>query len=248
MIGSGGIVLFILLWEIVAKLVIRDSFLLPAFSEVIASFLKISKYLLSDLSGSFLHFFIGLSLAILIGCLLGAITGWFRTIDKFFRPLIELLRPIPPLAWIPFAIAWFKLTNFSSAFIIFIGAFFPILINTYFGFRETPKILKEVAMVLGHRKNTKLLYKIALPSALPSVLYGIKVAIGIGWMCMVAAEIFGRDVGLGYRLWYFYQMHQMDFVVAYMLILGIIGISMDYSFRYLIIDKFVKWKKELIIK
>ncbi|NVM54540.1 MAG: ABC transporter permease [Candidatus Helarchaeota archaeon] len=247
-IGSSGIFLFIILWETVSKFIIKNSFIMPSFSDVITSFLAISKYLPSDLSGSFLHFFTGLFIAILMGGLLGAIMGWFRTVDRFFRPVIELLRPIPPLAWIPFAIIWFRLTDLSASFIIFIGCFFPIFINTYLGFRNTPKIFTEAAMVLGHRSNIKLLYEIALPSSLLSVFYGIRIAIGIGWMCMIAAEIFGRTYGLGYRLWYFYQMHQMDFVVAYMFILGLIGILLEYSFRYLIEKKFVKWKQGLVIK
>jgi len=248
LIGSGGILSFILLWEIIARIVVNDKFLLPSFSEVILSFMKIDQYLLPDLGGSLYHFILGLGFAVIIGCSLGAITGWFRGLDSFFRPLIELLRPIPPLAWIPFAIAWFKLTDFSSAFIIFIGSLFPILINAYYGFRDTPIIYKEAAIVLGQKKKLGLLTKIGFPSALPSMLYGIKVAIGIGWMCMVAAEIFGRSEGLGFRLWNFYQLHQMDYVVAYMLILGVIGILMDYAFRYFLIDKLVRWKKELAIK
>ena len=248
LLGCSGVLSFILLWEIIAKAIVHDKFLLPSFSEVLLSFPKISQFMLPDLIGSLYHFVLGLGFAILVGCLFGAITGWFRRLDLFFRPLIELLRPIPPLAWIPFAIAWFKLTDLSSAFIIFIGSLFPIIINTYYGFRDTPKIYKEAAIVLGQKRKLTLLAKIGFPSALPSMLYGIKVAIGIGWMCMVAAEIFGRSEGLGFRLWNFYQMHQMDYVVAYMLLLGIIGITMDYAFRYFLIDKLVRWKKELAIK
>jgi len=182
-------------------------------------------------------------MALLVGIPLGIIMGWSRRIDAFLDPLIELLRPIPPLAWIPFAIIWFGLTASAAGFIIFVGAVFPIVINTYSGFRGVPRIFVEAGRMLGCTKNRDLIRYIAFPAALPSVAAGIRIATGVGWMCLVAAELFGvSNYGLGQKLWWYYNLHQMDSVVVYMIILGLIGLAFDMIFRYYIDRRFLKWR------
>jgi NitT/TauT family transport system permease protein len=244
-LGVLAIVLALIVWEIVASVIIRYPFILPAPTDVLAAFIDFldDGTLLLDLQESLIHFAIGLGAALLIGIPLGIMMGWNRRLDAFFDPLIELLRPIPPLAWIPFAIIWFGLTTWSAGFVIFMGAVFPIIINTYQGFRSVPRIFVEAAKMLGCTKSRDLIRYIAFPAALPSVVAGIRIASGVGWMCLVAAELFGvSNYGLGARLWFSYNLHQMDGVVVYMILLGLIGLSFDMVFRYFIDRSFLKWR------
>jgi NitT/TauT family transport system permease protein len=244
-LGILAIALALVLWEIVAEVIVRYPFILPSPTDVASAFVNLLRHgtLLLDLEDSLVHFAIGLGAALLVGIPLGIAMGWNRRFDAFIDPIIELLRPIPPLAWIPFAIIWFGLTAWSAGFVIFIGAVFPIIINTYSGFRGVPRIFVEAGKMLGCTRSRDLIRYIAFPAALPSVASGIRIATGVGWMCLVAAELFGvSDYGLGQKLWWYYSLHQMDSVVVYMIILGLIGLAFDMIFRYYIDRHFLKWR------
>jgi NitT/TauT family transport system permease protein len=244
-LGALAIVFAIGLWQFVAAVIINYPFILPSPTDVVSAFVTLVQNgtLLLDIQVSLTHFAIGLGMALLVGIPLGIIMGWSRRIDAFLDPLIELLRPIPPLAWIPFAIIWFGLTASAAGFIIFVGAVFPIVINTYSGFRGVPRIFVEAGRMLGCTKNRDLIRYIAFPAALPSVAAGIRIATGVGWMCLVAAELFGvSNYGLGQKLWWYYNLHQMDSVVVYMIILGLIGLAFDMIFRYYIDRRSLKWR------
>lgn len=244
-LGVLAIVLALIVWQFVAAVIIRYPFILPAPTDVASAFVSLVQDgdIFIDLGTSLVHFAIGLGLALLVGIPLGIVMGWNRRIEALADPLIELLRPIPPLAWIPFAIIWFGLTSFSAGFIIFIGAVFPIIINTYSGFRGVPRVFVEAAKMLGCTKDIPLIRYIAFPAALPSVAAGIRIATGVGWMCLVAAELFGvSNYGLGQKLWFYYSLHQMDSVVVYMILLGLIGLAFDMVFRHYVDKKFLKWR------
>jgi len=244
-LGLLAILIALAVWQFVAAVIIHYPFILPAPTDVFAAFVSLVQKgtILLDLEASLVHFAIGLGMALLVGIPIGILMGWNRRFDAFLDPLIELLRPIPPLAWIPFAIIWFGLTASAAGFIIFAGAVFPIIINTYSGFRGVPRIFVEAAKMLGCTKNRDLIRYIAFPAALPSVAAGIRIATGVGWMCLVAAELFGvSNYGLGQKLWFFYSLHQMDSVVVYMIILGLIGLAFDMVFRYYIDRYFLKWR------
>jgi len=231
-------------WELIAVFIVDNPFLLPSFTGTIESLYNLitSMEIFADLVISLYHFVIGMFFAIIFGIPIGMAMGWFRKIDYLMDPLIEFLRPIPPLAWIPFAIVWFGLTHQSAGFIIFIGAFFPILTNTYSGFSSVPKTLVEAAKVLGCTKNKDLLKSVGLPSSFPDIAVGLRVAMGIGWMCLVAAELFGvSKEGLGYKIWWYYYLHRMDYVLSYMIALGLIGLGINWVFRYVVEKKLLKW-------
>jgi len=248
-LGALAIIIALLVWEVCALLIVKNPFILPAPTDVLVAFIGFldDGTLLLDLEESLIHFAIGLGAALLIGIPLGIMMGWNRRLDAFLDPLIELLRPIPPLAWIPFAIIWFGLTAWSAGFVIFIGAVFPIIINTYQGFRSVPRIFVEAAKMLGCTKSRDLIRFIAFPAALPSVVAGIRIASGVGWMCLVAAELFGvSNYGLGSRLWFLYNIHQMDGVVVYMILLGLLGLAFDTIFRYYIDRYFLKWQTGVV--
>jgi NitT/TauT family transport system permease protein len=237
-----------IVWQIAADFVVKDPILLPSFYDVLLSFFELWRIIPLDILISLLHFGIGLAIAACVGIPIGIAMGWFRRADRAADPIVEILRPIPPLAWIPFAIVWFGLTHYSAGFIVFIGALFPILINTYAGFRDVPKTLVEAAKVLGCTKDRDLIKSVAFPSSLPSIATGIRVGMGIGWMCVVAAEMFGVSKnGLGFRLYQrFYYAHQMDNLLLYMIILGLIGLFLDRIFRYFVEKKLFRWRKGIV--
>lgn len=233
----------ILVWQIAAAAV-NDKLLLPSFLQVAAAFSREWPTILTeDLPTSLLHFLIGMAGGLLVALPLGMIMGWFRAADRILDPIVEIFRPIPPLAWIPFAIVWFGLTDTAAGFIIFVGAVFPILINTYVGFRNLPRVYVESAKVLGATKDLDLVRYVAFPYALPSIAGGIRIAMGIAWMCLVAAEQFGvSSSGLGYKIWSYYYLHQMDYVLLYIVMLGLLGLFIDKTFRYVVEEKLLKWQ------
>ncbi|PKL68207.1 MAG: ABC transporter permease [Methanomicrobiales archaeon HGW-Methanomicrobiales-1] len=244
-LGVVAILLAIVAWQFIAAVIINYPFILPAPTDVFAAFVSLLQGgdIFLDIEASLVHFAIGMGLALLVGIPIGILIGWSRRVESFLDPLIELLRPIPPLAWIPFAIIWFGLTAFSAGFIIFAGAVFPIIINTYSGFRGVPRVFVEAGKMLGCTKTWDQIRYIAFPAALPSVAAGIRIATGVGWMCLVAAELFGvSNYGLGQKLWFFYSLHQMDSVVVYMILLGMIGLAFDMIFRYYVDRHFLKWR------
>jgi len=240
-----SITVAIVFWQILSDYIVQNKFILPSFTDAVLAFIALyaSGVLWIDILTSLMHFGIGLALALVIGVPLGICIGWFDKINQLLDPLIEIIRPIPPLAWIPFAIVWFGLTNFSAGFVIFIGAVFPILINTYEGFKSIPRVFVEAGKMLGCTKSLSLIRYIALPAALPHLAAGFRIASGVAWMCLVAAEMFGVSrFGLGQKIWWYYNLHQMDNVLVYMLILGFIGLLVDYIFRYGMERSLLRWR------
>jgi len=231
------------LWQLVA-VTLNDTLILPSFLQVVDALTRSwQAILIEDLPVSLVHFGLGMLAGLLIALPIGMLMGWFRAADRIMDPIVEIVRPIPPLAWIPFAIIWFGLTDQAAGFIIFVGAVFPILINTYVGFRSLPRVYVESAKVLGATKDRDLIRYIAFPFALPSIAGGIRIAMGIAWMCLVAAEEFGVSTsGLGYKIWSFYYLHKMDQVMLYMIVLGLLGLLIDRSFRYVVEEKLLKWR------
>jgi NitT/TauT family transport system permease protein len=235
----------IILWQIISDYIVSNKFIFPSFTDAVAALLRLhqSGTIWIDVWTSLMHFGIGLILALIIGVPIGICMGWFERVNRFLDPLIEIIRPIPPLAWIPFAIVWFGLTDFSAGFVIFIGAVFPILINTYEGFRSIPRVFVEAGRMLGCTSSLSLIRYIALPAALPHLAAGFRIASGVAWMCLVAAEMFGVSrFGLGQKIWWYYNLHQMDVVLVYMLLLGFIGLFIDYLFRYGMERSLLRWR------
>ncbi|MDD4093906.1 MAG: ABC transporter permease [Methanothrix sp.] len=233
----------IVVWQ-AAAVVVNDQLTLPSFVQVVEAFLdNWWSILTEDLPVSSLHFGIGIVGGLLVALPTGIIMGWFKIADRIMDPIVEILRPIPPLAWIPFAIIWFGITDSAAGFIIFMGAVFPILINTYVGFKGLPRVYVESAKVLGATKDIDLIRYVAIPQALPSIAAGIRIAMGIAWMCLVAAEMFGVSKnGLGFKIWDSYGHYRMDEVFMYMIVLGLLGLAIDRTFRYVVEERMLKWQ------
>ena len=233
-------------WEAVADFVVAEPFKLPSPSSVLLAFYEISDTLPEDILVSFMHFGIGICMGAAVGITIGATMGWFRVVERSTDPIIEVTRAIPPLAWIPFAIAWLGCTHQAAGFIVFIGAVFPVLLNTYAGFRSVDRIYIDAARVLGCKTNASLIKSVAIPYSLPFIATGIRVGMGVGWMCVVAAEMLGAsNSGLGFKLWFFYGLHMMDRVVAYMLVIGLLALLLDRIFRCVVDARLLRWRKGL---
>lgn len=184
----------------------------------------------------------GAALALAAALPLGILMGYWSWMRNVLRPFIELVRPIPPLAWVPIAILWFGIGDGAASFIIFLGSFFPILISTMTGVSSINKRLIEMSVLLGAGK-CDLFTKVFIPGAMPSIISGIRIALGIGWMTLVAAEFTGvkSGYGLGYMIMTARDIQRADQIIAGMLVIGVIGYGMDWAIR-LAEEKILRWR------
>lgn len=163
---------------------------------------------------------------------LGIAMGWWRPVYNQVNPIMEILRPIPPLAWIPLSILWFGLGDEQNEFIIFLGMFFPILINTIVGVKNIDPSLIRAARSLGAPEH-KVLARIVLKGALPQIITGVRIGLGVGWMALVAAELVGANSGLGFLINDARSMLRTDTITVGMLTIGIVGLLIDTAIRIL---------------
>lgn len=163
---------------------------------------------------------------------LGMAMGWWRPVYNQVNPIMEILRPIPPLAWIPLSILWFGLGDTQNEFIIFLGIFFPILVNTIVGVKNIDPNLIRAARSLGAPER-KVLARIVFKGALPQIITGVRIGLGVGWMALVAAELVGANTGLGFLINDARSMLRTDTIIVGMLAIGIIGLLIDTLIRLL---------------
>ena len=185
---------------------------------------------------------LGFAAAALLGIPMGLWMGWTPRFRRIVNPLVELLRPIPPLAWIPIAILWFGIGMKSAAFIIFLGAFFPILLNTVSGVLAINPIYFEAAQTLN-AKGKDVFFKVLVPGSIPSIFVGMRIGVGIGWMTLVAAEFTGvrTGYGLGYMIMTARDIQRPDEIMAGMLVIGSIGYLINGGLKTCE-RKVVKWR------
>jgi NitT/TauT family transport system permease protein len=168
----------------------------------------------------------GFGLAALIGIPLGLLIGWNRLAARVVDPSIQLLRPVPITAWLPFSIAVFGIYDASALFLIGLGAFYPIVVNTTHGVRDTNLLLLRAARMMGARQPT-VIAKVVLPSALPAIFTGLRLGMGVAWTAVIVAEMIAVKSGLGYVLWDAYYVGRMDICVATMASVGLLGFVSD---------------------
>jgi NitT/TauT family transport system permease protein len=183
----------------------------------------------------------GFGLAIIIGVPLGLFMGWYKGFDSFMRPLFEIIRPIPPVSWIPLTIVWLGIGLKAKALIVFFAAFVPCLINSYTGIRQTNEVLKNVAKTCG-ASNFTIFWKVGIPSSLTLMFAGIKVAIGNAWATLVAAEMLASSSGLGYMILMGRQFGRVDLVILGIVVIGIIGTIITQLID-MVENKVLGWKK-----
>ena len=204
----------------------------------------------------------GFVLAVILAVPLGIWMGYSRTIFDLLNHFLGLLRPIPPLAWVPLVLAWFGVASLANVFgvesgeaylylrnikvsmifIIFIGAFFPVITSTIYGVQSVRNILVDTALVLGAGRRD-VFVKILLPAAAPAIVSGMRTGLGVAWMCLVAAEMLpGSVAGVGYLITHAYTVARTDIVIAGMISIGAIGAALDASFRVMADRKFA-WQR-----
>jgi ABC-type nitrate/sulfonate/bicarbonate transport system permease component len=231
--------LLILIWQGLSFFQVIPSYKLPSPVEIVLGFKDLlivgvppGNLLHNHMIYSLYRVALGYAIAAVLAIPLGLLMGWSPGLLKIVRPLFEVVRPIPPLAWIPIAILWFGIGIKSAAFIIFLGAFFPILLNTISGVLSIHPILIEAARTL-HAKEKDIFLKVLLPGAVPSIFVGMRIGVGIGWMTLVAAEFTGvkEGYGLGYMIMTARDIQRPDEILAGMLVIGVIGLLIDIGLR-----------------
>jgi ABC-type nitrate/sulfonate/bicarbonate transport system permease component len=163
---------------------------------------------------------------------IGIAMGWWRSVDQQMDPIMEMLRPIPPLAWIPLSILWFGVGDAQNQFIIFLGIFFPILLNTINGVKGIEVNLIRAARCLG-AGEAQILWRIVVKASLPQIVTGIRIGLGVGWMALVAAELVGANSGLGFLINDARTVLRTDYIIVGMGTIGLIGLLLDQMIREL---------------
>jgi sulfonate transport system permease protein len=225
-LAAAGLVLFLGLWEAVPRLGWVNPAFLPPPSAIPGAFWKeiVSGVWLGAVLSSLSHYLVGLSVGVGCGVMLGIASGMFRGFENATAWVVRVLRPIPGLAWVPFAILWFGVQPAAAVFIIAIGVFWIVFFATQGAVRGVDRDLIEVAQAFGFRSSAARLVKILLPASTPGILVGVRTALGQAWMAVVAAEIFGVP-GVGQRMMQASSLLATDLVVVYMLTMaGLYGL------------------------
>jgi bicarbonate transport system permease protein len=181
---------------------------------------------------------IGYTLAAFVGISLGIVVGLNKMLSKALDPIFQLLRTVPPLAWVPIALAALQQNQPAALFVIFITAVWPILINTAVGVRQIPQDYNNVARVL-QLSQKKYFFKVLFPAALPYIFTGLRISIGLAWLAIIAAEIvMSGIVGIGFFIWNAYQNSQVSEIILALVYIGIVG---------LVLDKLMAWLQTVIL-
>jgi NitT/TauT family transport system permease protein len=183
----------------------------------------------------------GFGLAAILAIPLGLTIGWYRRAEMAINPLVQVFRPISPLAWIPLAILWFGVGDSASVFLIFLGCFFPLLLTAINAVRNIPAVYINAGRNFG-LGPADLVYRVLYPAVIPQLLIGLRITLGVAWLVVVAAEMIAVDSGLGFLIVDARNAgNRYDLVVAGMVIIGLIGLLLDTAMRSLEKVKSFRW-------
>lgn len=233
--------LFLAAWHGAVKASGSDIF--PTPLEVLRGLVELARrgLLLKYIVASLFRVSWGFTLAVIIGVPLGLVLGWFRPAFAALNPFIQILRPISPIAWIPVAILWFGVKDTAPIFLIFLASVFPIAVSSMSAVQNMQQVYLRAAQNFG-LKGLPLFRRVILPAALPQIITGIRIALGVAWLVVVAAEMIAVNSGLGYLIIDARNAgKRYDLVVAGMALIGVIGLLLDLLVRRL--EKFdeVRW-------
>jgi NitT/TauT family transport system permease protein len=194
-----------------------------------------------DIADSFRRVAIGYGAAAVVAIPLGLTLGWYPAAYQVVNPVMQILRPISPIAWIPVAIVFFGIGDRPAIFLVFLSAFFPIVVACISGVSRVPPVFRRAGRNFG-LSPIQLLARVIFPAALPQILVGLRIALGIAWLVVVAGEMIAVDSGLGYLVIDSRNSgNRYDLVVAAMLVIGLIGLALDIAFRRLEKAPSVRW-------
>jgi NitT/TauT family transport system permease protein len=183
----------------------------------------------------------GYSCAVVLGVPIGLLLGWYPAAAAVVNPVIQMMRPISPIAWIPVSIIWFGVGDAAAIYLIFLASFFPIVVATMNGVRNVPSMFRRAGRNFG-LSPVGLLARVVFPASLPNIIVGLRIALGIAWLVVVAAEMIAVSSGLGYLVIDSRNSgKRYDLVVAAMILIGVIGLALDIGFRRLETIKSVRW-------
>jgi NitT/TauT family transport system permease protein len=234
-------VLFVGFWH--AAVLVSGSTIFPKPHQVLFGIVELARkgVLLKFVVASLFRVSAGFLLALVVGIPLGLALGWFGRAFFAFNPVIQVLRPISPIAWIPVAILWFGVSDLAPIFLIFLASLFPILTSTMSAVRNIPLVYLQAARNF-RMKGLTLFTKIIFPGTLPNIVTGVRIALGVAWLVVVAAEMIAVNSGLGYLIIDSRNAGmRYDLVVAGMVLIGLIGLALDLTVRRLEQMEEVRW-------
>jgi taurine transport system permease protein len=233
-IGSAGLIVFLLLWETLVRTGVIDSFFLPAPSAVAVRALQMTTgkdaVLLNDIKMSATRVLAGFTLSVLIGVPFGLVMGMNSTIRAALNPIISIIRPLPALSWIPLSMLWLGIGEQQKYAIVFMGCFASILVYTIDATMRVDPVLRRAARNLG-ASQAQVMRHVILPGALPDIMSALKVILAIAWTCVISAEMVGANSGLGFRIWTAKEWSDTGQVLVGMLGISVTVLILDVIFR-----------------
>lgn len=245
-----SLILFLVIWELITDVFhLMPKYVLPSPVKIIEVFIKklyskspdgstLIAHAISSLEISMVAF---LSAAV-IGIPLGILMAWYKPVDMTVKPIFDMLRPIPPIGWIPIMILFLGIGLWAKVAVIFVGALIPCVINSYTGIKQANAVHLWVGRTFGATRS-QLLFTVAIPTAMPVIFTGLKVSLGISWMTLVAAELLASTKGLGYMIQVARTIGRSDIIVMGMLVIGMVGLTLSVLLDF-IENKFVKGRNQ----
>lgn len=228
--GVAAIIVFVVAWWgfsiylNLAYIPSPDKVVIAFFTSFEKTDIALGTNMWGNIGASLQRFGIGFGFALVLALPIGLIMGFIKIADNFLKPLVELFRPIPPVAWVPIFLLIFGIF-WGPVMVIFLGVFFPLLSNVIFGVKSVDQPLIDAARTMGTNRTT-LFMKVIFPYTVPFIMTGITIGLGIGWMCIVAAEMIGAvGGGVGFYISYMEEIGRYDFMYAGMAVIAILGIA-----------------------
>ena len=234
-----GLLLLLIVWHLVS---LKQSVLIPPLSQIGSQFwfLLESGLLLEDMVSSVFRIMLGLVISTSLAIVLGLIAAFWAQFSDYLSAIFELVRPVPPIAWVPVAIIAFGIGYKAAVAIVALGSFFPIWLGIQQGLANLNHAHLLAARSLGAGRVLTV-FEIIVPSVFPYFLHGLRLGVGIAWFCVIAAEMVGSTSGLGYGVQLFSLNIEMPRVYCYLLAIGVLGLCSNYLVQHLS-DRLVKWR------
>lgn len=218
-----------IVWECIARWGGFNEALFPTPYKVFLGFGELLRngILVQDIIDSLWRFFIGYTISVISGILLGLVLGWYKGIWNYINPIVQVIRPISPVAWLPFIVLFFGIGEAPAIVIIFMAAFFPVLLSTVSAIQTIDPVYIKVARNFGI-KEPALLFKIVLPAVFPSIASGLHIALGTAWIFLVTGEMVGSQTGLGFLIIDMRNNLRNDLLMVAILTIGFVGLFLDW--------------------
>lgn len=222
-------VIVIAIWEVVAVAGAFPESLFPGVDKVFSALADraASGTLLIDVGASMYRFIFGYGIAAISGIVLGLLLGSFKPAWVFANPLVQFLRPISPMAWLPFVVLWVGIGDVPAIVVIFLAAFFPVLLSTETAVERVNPVYLKVSRNFGLKRH-QIILRVVLPAVFPAIAGGLKLAVGTAWIFLVAGEMVGAQSGLGFLIVDARNNLQMDVLLAAIVAIGIIGVLLNW--------------------